>query len=83
MPEIVFMKDIVEENGKTIEENNLAKPKKFKVGDDVVFTIETTITKVGRDCDGEVLYGAECIGDNWGEENFKLLQKEETNANQM
>jgi len=64
------MKDIVEKNGKTIEENNLTKPRKFKVGDEVIFTIETTITEVGRDCDGTVLYGADYIGNCWGEEKF-------------
>ena len=68
---IVFKGDIVESNGKTIRENNLAKPKKFKVGDKVIFSLETTITKVGSDCDGTVLYGADFIGNCWGEENFR------------
>jgi hypothetical protein len=72
---IIMMKDIVEKNGKTIEENNLAKPRKFKVGDSVTFTINTTITKVGRDCDGTVLYGADYIGNNWGEDCFVELIK--------
>ncbi len=74
MPKLIFMKDIIQENGKTIEENNLAKPRKFKIGDNVVFTIETTITQVGRDCDGTVLYGADFIGNCWGENSFKLLK---------
>ena len=76
MPKMIIFKDIKEKNGKTIEENNLAKPRKFKVGDEVVFTIETTITQVGRDCDGTALYGADFIGNCWGEENFELTQSE-------
>ena len=72
MVEFIMMSDIVEKNGKTIRQNNLEKPRKFKVGDPVTFTIETTITKVGQDCDGTVLYGADFIGNCWGEENFTL-----------
>jgi len=68
---IVLMKDIVVENGKTIEQNNLEEPRKFKVGDEVIFQLETTITEVGRDCDGTVLYGADMIGNCWGEDCFQ------------
>ena len=45
---------------------------RFKVGDEVIFTLKTTITKVGNDCDGTVLYGAEMIGPGWGQEHFVL-----------
>lgn len=75
MSKIIIFKDIVEANGKTIEENNLARDNKFKIGDKVVFTIETTIDKVGRDCDGSVLYGADYIGNCWGEDNFELTKE--------
>ena len=76
MPKLIIFKDIVEKNGKTIEENNLAKPRKFKVGDTVTFTVETNITKVDRDCDGTALYGARMIGNCWGEDNFKLEEEQ-------
>jgi len=75
MGKMIIFKDIVEDNGKTIEENNLAKEKKFKIGDIVVFTIETTINQVGRDCDGTTLYGADMIGNCWAENNFKPLDE--------
>ncbi len=53
---------------------NIPKPSpKFKVGDKVVFTIETEITEIGNDCDGTVLYGAYMLGNSWGEKNFKKL----------
>ena len=70
---MMYFKDIVEKNGKTIEENNLARKRKFKVGDKVIFTIETEITRIGRDCDGTALYEADYIGSGWREENFKLF----------
>lgn len=66
----VNFKDIVESNGKTVQENNLAIPYEFAVGDKVSFTHEesnrfgatTTISgewyvvDMGRDCDGTPLY---------------------------
>jgi hypothetical protein len=69
MPNIVFMKDIIEENGKTIYENNMDRKHKFPVGTRVYFEHET-ITTCGpkfekgifeiysqdRDCDGTPLY---------------------------
>jgi hypothetical protein len=76
MTKIIILKDIVETNGKTNEQNNLKKPRKFKVGDLVTFKIETKITTVDRDCDGTVLYGADYVGDCWGEERFTLTPAE-------
>lgn len=72
----VIIHDLLEKNGKSIKENNLAKPRKFKIGDEVVFKIEITITQVGQDCDGSVLYGADYIGNGWGEENFEFAKKD-------
>lgn len=52
-------------------ENEPKSAPKFKVGDKVTFTIETEITKVGQDCDGTTLYGAEMLGFGWDEGSFK------------
>ena len=76
---VSVFKDIVEKNGKTIEQNNLEKPRKFKVGDEVIFQIETTINEVGIDCDGTVLYDAGIIGDCWGEDYFKFPSSPKSN----
>jgi hypothetical protein len=48
-------------------------PPKLKIGDKVLFTIETEIISIGKDCDGTVLYEADMIGDGWGEESFKKI----------
>jgi hypothetical protein len=62
---VVFFKDIVEKNGKTVYENRMAVQHKYKLGDRVKYTawegsdIPTGIyfiVNLGRDCDGEVLY---------------------------
>lgn len=69
MSHVVFMKDIIEENGKTIYENNMDRKHKFPIGTRVYFEHET-ITTCGpkfekgifeiysqyRDCDGTPLY---------------------------
>lgn len=51
-------------------ENVPKPPPQFAVGDTVIFTIETTITHVGADCDGTTLYGADMIGFGWAEGHF-------------
>jgi hypothetical protein len=68
---IMNVADIVEENGKTIRENNLARNHKYKVGDLVEvklhenyddfgacikFHARLWIVNCGRDCDGTPLY---------------------------
>ena len=58
-------------------ENDLKDPPKLKVGDKVIFTLETEIIAIGQDCDGTVLYSADMIGDGWGEEEFRKIIDEE------
>ena len=67
--EVMQFKDIVEDNGKTIYENNMNKTHKFAIGSTVYLELETTTT-VGpkfekgiyivfshdRDCDGTPMY---------------------------
>lgn len=61
--QVIFFGDIVEDNGKTIRENNLEKKHKLKVGDRVRVqvnddsdSIMTFVCHLGRDCDGTPLY---------------------------
>lgn len=69
MENVIFMKDIVEENGKTIYENNMEKSHKFSIGEKVYVKISSTnfqgtstyegiatIISLDRDCDGTPLY---------------------------
>jgi hypothetical protein len=66
---MAFFKDLVEGNGKTIEQNNLATTHKYPIGTLVQFETETChgkcVTKTSgtlyvmehtRDCDGTPLY---------------------------
>lgn len=69
MNNVIYFKDIVEENGKTVEENNLNRKHKYPVGTRVYFEHES-ITTCGpkfekgifeiysqdRDCDGTPMY---------------------------
>lgn len=52
-------------------ENIPKDPPRLKVGDKVVFTLETEISEVGEDCDGTTLYSADMIGGGWREDCFK------------
>ncbi len=69
MAKVVFFKDLVEDNGKTIEQNNLSNGHKYPIGTLVKFETETchggSETKTSgtlyvmehtRDCDGSPLY---------------------------
>lgn len=61
MTNVIFFGDIVEENGKTIRENNMEKKHARKVGDRVTVKVDdrvlmTFICHLGRDCDGTPLY---------------------------
>ena len=79
-PKIIFFGDIVEENGKTIKENNLAREHKYPIGSLVelengerLFVMAYT-----RDCDGSPLYNLgfrwnkETLSRNHGEEHIKF-----------
>jgi len=79
-PKIIFFGDIVEENGKTIKENNLAREHKYPIGSLVelengerLFVMAYT-----RDCDGNPLYNLgfrwnkETLSRNHGEEHIKF-----------
>lgn len=65
----IFFKDLVENNGKTVYENNMNKSHKFNVGTKVYSEIKYittagpkfekgiyTIFSLDRDCDGEPIY---------------------------
>jgi hypothetical protein len=54
-------------------ENVPAPPARFKVGDKVVFTVETQVVKVYQDCDGTPLYALESVGNGWTEEGLTLI----------
>ena len=55
---------------------NIPKPKpKYSVGDEVVLTFETDVTKIGQDCDGTTLYGLRNVGFGWGENSFKKVKR--------
>jgi len=66
MIKVVFLSDIIESNGKTVKENNLAKQHKFNIGDLVEFInskdmedcagVRMYIVAQNRDCDGTPLY---------------------------
>lgn len=69
MGNVVFLKDLVEENGKTVYENNLEKNHIFSIGEKVYYETEQittlgpksvkgifTIFSLDRDCDGTPLY---------------------------
>ena len=55
-------------------ENEPKPPHELKVGDKVVFTVETEITELVQDCDGTSLYVADMIGGGWNEDHFQLLE---------
>jgi hypothetical protein len=86
MIDIVFLGDIVEKNGRTIRQNNLAREHKFKIGDLVNISCDGerlfVLDNTGRDCDGSPLY---CLGTKdgceltnaWGEEFMSLVELEE------
>jgi hypothetical protein len=57
-------------------ENIPKPPPNFKVGDKVIFTIETEICKVYEDCDGTPLYELEYVGHGWSEDNIKHFKEE-------
>lgn len=69
MSNIVFMKDLVEDNGKTVYENNMIHKHNIPIGTKVYFEHETnttagpkfekgiyTIFSHDRDCDGTPIY---------------------------
>ena len=70
MPEFVMIHDLVEENGKTIKQNNLAKPHNIPIGTLVEVKFDTWfgngacwkvharlwVIEHTRDCDGTPLY---------------------------
>lgn len=63
----INFKDIVEENGKTIEQNNLEIKHKFNIGDLIEITEEGSrafIALQTRDCDGTPLYSLS-LSEEW------------------
>lgn len=68
MPTMIFVGDLVEANGKTVRENNLAKQHKIPIGtlvelhsgedDDWEYEgMRMYVCGYSRDCDGTPLYG--------------------------
>ena len=68
---IEMIHDIVEKNGKTIKENNLAKFHKYELGELVEMKngVRMFISGYRRDCDGTPLYCLSYENDPWQWEN--------------
>ena len=66
MSKIILFSEIVEENGKTIRENNLAKNHAYHIGDLIEFEDGERLFVHGqcRDCDGSPLYWCGLKDDN-------------------
>lgn len=76
-PNIQVFGDIVEQNGKTIRENNQEVKHKFEVGQTVAYRredmhlMQTTVTSLDRDCDGTPLYSVKVELNGIGEESLQ------------
>lgn len=85
----VSVSDLIESNGKTVRENNLAKSHTFPLGtlveiipwdDDCEFGgVRLYITRQTRDCDGTPLYSLGVPGKDYehgiGEGNLQLVKE--------
>ena len=86
--QVVFVGDIVEENGKTVKENNTARVHQIPLGSLVEITCDGELNGLrlfvvhhSRDCDGEPLY--DLSFEKTAKERVEIMEQESNPGNEL